>query len=89
MQATMKQLDTPSKLRIRFNDGLSKDSGKSEQSGLALIFEGVFRAFRNPKGHELEDRPLVKITALEALEQLIVISYLMRRLETAYTGQVS
>jgi len=89
VQATMKQLDTPSKLRIRFNDTLSRDSGKSEQSGLALIFEGVFRAFRNPKGHELEDHPLVKITAIEALEQLIVISYLMKRLETAYTGQVS
>ena len=83
VQVTMKQVDTPSKLRIRFNDALDEKSGKSEQSGLALIFEGVFKAFRNPKGHKTEGHPLVQMTAFEALEQLIVISYLMKRLETA------
>lgn len=83
VQATMKQIGDPSKLRIRFNDCLDEDSGKNEQAGLALICEGVFKAFRNPKGHKPEDHELVQLDPYEALEQLIVISYLMKRIEKA------
>ena len=82
VQATMKSVKT-SQLRIQFNEYLSEDSGKSEQAGLALICEGIFRAFRNPKGHKPENHGLVKIDAYEALEQLITIDYLMKRIERA------
>jgi uncharacterized protein (TIGR02391 family) len=85
VQATMKQISSPAKLKIRFNDFLAEESGRNEQSGLALICEGVFKAFRNPKGHKPEDHPLVKTDPYEALHQLIVINYLMVRIERATT----
>lgn len=83
VQVAMKQISDPSKLRIRFNDFLDEDSGKSEQAGLAAICEGIFRAFRNPKGHKPEDHPLVELEPYEALQQLIVINYMMIRVERA------
>jgi uncharacterized protein (TIGR02391 family) len=83
VQATMKQIAKPSELKIRFNDFLYEESGKNEQAGLAMICEGVFKAFRNPKGHKPEDHPLVELDAYEALHQLIVINYLMVRMERA------
>lgn len=82
VQTTMKNINEP---RIIFNDFLNEDSGKNEQTGLALICEGIFKAFRNPKGHKPEDHPLVNLEACEALEQLIVISYMMKRIERAKT----
>lgn len=89
VQATMKQISHPSKLKIRFNNFLDEESGKNEQIGLALIYEGVFKAFRNPKGHKPEDDPLIQLNPYEALQQLIVINYLMMRLEPAdVSGQV-
>lgn len=83
VQATMKQISDPSKLKIRFNEFLDEDSGRSEQAGLAAIFEGVFKAFRNPKGHKPADHPLVQLDPYEALHQLIIINYLMIRIEQA------
>jgi uncharacterized protein (TIGR02391 family) len=83
VQATMKQISDSSKLKIRFNDFLNEDSGKNEQAGLAAMFEGVFKAFRNPKGHKPEDHPLIQLDPYEALHQLIVINYLMDRIERA------
>lgn len=83
VQATMKQISDPSKLKIRFNEFLHEESGKNEQAGLALIGEGVFKAFRNPKGHKPEDNSLVRLDAYEALHQLIIINYLMVRVEKA------
>lgn len=89
VQATMKQTANLSKLKIRFNKFLNELSGQNEQNGLALICEGVFKAFRNPKGHKPEDHPLIQLDPYEALQQLIVINYLMIRLEQAdVSGQV-
>jgi len=83
VQATMKQISDPSKLKIRFNDFLDEESGKNEQAGLATICEGIFKAFRNPKGHKPEDHPLVQLEPYEALQQLIIINYMMIRVERA------
>jgi len=83
VQATMKNVGEPSRLQIRFNDYLNEDSGKSEQAGLASICEGIFKAFRNPKGHKPENHKLVQIDAYEAFEQLIIIDYLIKRIERA------
>jgi uncharacterized protein (TIGR02391 family) len=83
VQATMKQTDAPSKLKIKFNAYLDTTSGKNEQSGLELICEGVFKAFRNPKGHVPQDHALLKIDPYDALEQLGIISYLFKRIESA------
>ena len=82
VQHTMKNISDPSRLFIKFNDYFDK-SGKNEQKGLALICEGVFCAFRNPKGHKPERNELVKLDPYEALEQLIIIDYLMKRIERA------
>jgi uncharacterized protein (TIGR02391 family) len=81
VQATMKK--EPSKLIIIFNDFLNTKSGESEHYGLALICEGIFKAFRNPRGHVPKDHPLVKLDPYEALEQLATISYIMKRIESA------
>jgi len=83
VQSTMKNIQLPERLKIKFNKFLDEDSGKNEQAGLALISEGVFKAFRNPKGHKPEDHPIVQLDAYEALDQLITISYLMKRIEKA------
>ncbi|RLE43149.1 TIGR02391 family protein [Candidatus Woesearchaeota archaeon] len=83
VQATMKQIGDPTKLKIKFNVFLDEDSGKSEQAGLASICEGVFKAFRNPKGHKPEDHSFVQLDPYEALEQLVIISFLMERIEKA------
>lgn len=83
VQSTMKNISDPMKLKICFNDFLKDDSGKNEQAGLATLCEGIFRAFRNPKGHKPEDHPLVKLDPYEALQQLIIINYMMVRVERA------
>lgn len=83
VQATMKQMSDPQGLKIKFNKFLDEGSGKNEQVGLALIAEGVFKAFRNPKGHKPENHPLVQIDGYEALAQLIIIDYIMKRVEEA------
>lgn len=80
VQATMKQIKDPI---IQFNEYLEEDSGKNEQSGLALIAEGIFKAFRNPKGHKPEDHPLLEMNPYEAIEQLIVIDYIWKRIDKA------
>lgn len=85
VQSTMRNISKPDKLKIKFNKYLNEDSGINEQSGLALIAEGIFRAFRNPKGHKPEDHPVVKLDAYEALDQLVTISYLMNRIDKADT----
>lgn len=83
VQSTMKT-NNP---KIRFNEFLDERSGKDEQNGLALMCEGVFRAFRNPKGHKPEDHRLVQLDPYEALAQLVTISYLMDRIEKAQVGE--
>jgi len=84
VQSTMKSISRPGDLKIKFNKYLNRDSGKNEQVGLALIAEGIFKAFRNPRGHEPEDHPLIKImNPYEILAQLIIISYLIERIEKA------
>jgi len=68
--------------RIQFNP-LRTKSEQNEQEGLQLLAEGVCAAFRNPKGHEPMDAPQVQIDAIEALDQLVIISYIFRRVEKA------
>jgi uncharacterized protein (TIGR02391 family) len=88
VQATMKQINDPTKLKIRFNEVLHEDCGKNEQAGLALICEGIFKAFRNPKGHKPEDHPSLHIEPYAALHQLVVVSYLMERVEEAHSNDL-
>lgn len=71
---------------VRFNR-LQSRSERDEQTGLQLIAEGVCAAFRNPKGHEPMDAPAVQIDAIEALDQLAVISYILKRIEQAEVEQ--
>lgn len=68
---------------LELNSYLDTNSGKNEQIGLALITEGIFKAFRNPKAHSPKDAPQVQIDALEALDQLVTISYIFKRVERA------
>jgi len=68
---------------IQFNEYLEETSGKNEQTGLALIAEGVFKAYRNPKGHKPEDHQLATVDPWEALAQLVTIDYIWRRVSEA------
>ena len=81
-QSTMRQRGNKAPL-IRFNDYLDEDSGKNDQIGVAMIAEGVFKAFRNPKGHKPEDHPLIELNAYEALEQLATVDYVWKRVRNA------
>ncbi|MGB8216271.1 MAG: TIGR02391 family protein [Candidatus Methanoperedens sp.] len=73
--------------KIKFNplDLTSPDykSQQNEQRGLSYLAHGIFFAFRHPKGHEPKDTRWGNITPYEALDQLVVISYLMKRIEEA------
>jgi uncharacterized protein (TIGR02391 family) len=68
--------------RIQFNP-LRTKSEQNEQEELQLLAEGVCAVFRNPKGHEPMNAPQVQIDAIEALDQLVIISYIFRRVEKA------
>jgi uncharacterized protein (TIGR02391 family) len=83
VQATMTQINHPERLPIVFNDFISEESGKNEQAGLASIARGIFKAFRNPKGHKPNDHPLVELDPYEALDQLVTIDYIWKRVEKA------
>lgn len=72
---------------IKFNllDQQSPDyrSQQNEQRGLSSIACGIFYAFRHPKGHEPKDSSWGDINPYDALAQLAIISYLMKRIEEA------
>jgi len=70
---------------VQFNEYLKETSGKNEQNGLAMIAEGIFKAFRNPKGHKPEDHPFLGMKGCEALSQLIAIDYILKRVRNAKT----
>lgn len=65
---------------LKFNN-LSNQTEENEQQGLCWISQGVVSVFRNPKAHV----PAlgIKLSPEEAFEQLAILSYLMRRLDTA------
>ncbi len=73
------------KPRINLNplDQSSPDykSQQDEQRGYSHIGIGIFMAFRHPKGHEPKDKHWVCIDASEALDQLVTISAVMKRIE--------
>lgn len=73
--------------RVKLNplDSASRDfvSQLDEQKGFSSLTIGIFQAFRNPKGHQPKDKTWVGIDAYEALDQLVVISLVMKRLQEA------
>lgn len=60
---------------------LGSQSEVDEHEGLKLITEGIVAAIRNPKGHDPKSR--IPLNAHEALDQLTVISYVFRHLDSA------
>lgn len=66
---------------LKFND-LKTQADENEQRGLALMSEGIVSALRNPKGHV--PHTSISLGPYEALEQLAIISYLLRRLDAAH-----
>ncbi|MBC7094482.1 TIGR02391 family protein [Thermococcus sp.] len=67
--------------KILFVSSVNSISGKNEQEGLELILKGILKAVRNPKGHQPKTK--LNIDAYEALDQLVIISYLLKRVERA------
>lgn len=63
------------------------NSQQNEQRGYSHIGIGIFMAFRHPKGHEPKDKHWVGIDAYEALDQLVTISAVMKRIEKALTSR--
>lgn len=74
--------------RLALNDQISDPAGLDDHEGVRLIMHGVFTAFRNPPGHRPEDNPLLARSPHEAMDQLVTISYLMRRIERAKLASV-
>lgn len=73
------------KVKINALDPTSTDyvSQLDEQKGYSSITIGAFQAFRNPKGHQPKDKSWVGVDPYEALDQLVIISHLMKRIEKA------
>jgi hypothetical protein len=63
------------------------NSQQNEQRGYSHISVGIFMAFRHPKGHEPRDKQWVGVDAYEALDQLVTISAVMKRIEKALTSR--
>ncbi len=73
---------------IRFNplDSAAPDyeSQVNEQRGLSYLGYAVFAAFRHPRAHQPKDDPYWgTISAQRALDELVIISYLTKRIEAA------
>lgn len=79
VQSTM----NPRNPKLVFNSFINESSGKNEQAGLQQLLMGIFKAFRNPKGHKPEDHPMLELDPYEALAQLIIIDYMIKRIEKA------
>lgn len=77
----------PTNPRIKLNPLdpalLDYSSQQNERRGFSHPAIGVFYAFRHPKGREGVDTHWGDISPYEALDQLIVISYLMKRIDEA------
>ena len=71
--------------KIKFNaldsKSLNYKSQQNEQRGLSYLAHGIFFAFRHPKGHEPKDK--WPINPYEALDQLVTISHLTRKIDKA------
>jgi uncharacterized protein (TIGR02391 family) len=65
---------------LKFNS-LSNETDWNEQNGLGRIATGVVTALRNPKGHL--PASYISLDPYEALEQLVTISFLMKKLDRA------
>jgi uncharacterized protein (TIGR02391 family) len=63
---------------IRINKNRSQ-SDRDEQVGMKFLFAGVASGVRNPRGHENE----IDETVDECLDNLSVMSFLLRKLEIA------
>lgn len=63
---------------FRFCD-TSTISGKNQQRGVKLLFDGVFAAYRNPTAHAN-----LLCTKREAIEQIMLVSQLMYVLDRQY-----
>jgi uncharacterized protein (TIGR02391 family) len=76
---------SPPRVKINDLDQTSEDfvSQLDEQKGFSSLATGIFQAFRNPKGHQPKDKDWVRIDPYEALDQLITISLVMKRIEAA------
>jgi len=76
-------------INLNLLDPASTDynSQQNEQRGYSHIGVGIFMAFRHPKGHEPRDKQWVGVDAYEALDQLVTISAVMKRIEKALTSR--
>ncbi len=76
---------SPPKVKLNLLDQSSTDfrSQLDEQRGFSALTTGIFQAFRNPKGHQPKDKKWVGVTPYQALDQLIVISLVVKRIEDA------
>lgn len=66
---------------LAFND-LSDQTNRDEQEGMMHLFEGSVMAIRNPRAHALFDHD-----PQSALEYIVLLSLLAKRLEVAKRGQ--
>jgi uncharacterized protein (TIGR02391 family) len=62
--------------------GLQTETQQSEQNGLMNLMKGVFGTFRNPTAHEPQIR--WPISEQDALDLLIMVSFLHRRIDSAH-----
>jgi uncharacterized protein (TIGR02391 family) len=73
----MQEVFSPQNPVLAFN-GRKTQSERNEQVGLMSIFVGAVQALRNPPAHGLNP-----VSAQDALEAMVIFSFLARRLDTA------
>lgn len=69
--------------RMAFNDDYSDRVGHDDHEGVSLLLHGAFQSLRNPPSHRPGDEASLTRTAIEAMNQLVLISYLMDRVDRA------
>lgn len=61
---------------------LTTETQRSEQTGLMSLMKGIISAFRNPTAHEAQIK--WSVSEQDAMDLLIMVSFLHRRIDEAY-----
>lgn len=69
--------------KLSLNNTIADPVGTDDHNGVTKMISGVFTGLRNPLSHRPEDSPILIRSPYEAMDQLVLISYLIKRVERA------
>lgn len=75
----MQRVFSVSNPEFKLSEDIQTENGKNIQQGYMEMFVGVMIGVRNPKAHKN-----IKISAIDALEKIIIVSHLLKKFENRY-----